>query len=142
MASCDAADVQVRAFSPPFRRARETRTDAIPQPTKKCHADKKGVACPDGWCRSSGVLRKQVVTRVHPWGSDNDTLPPHRPPDWTEEDKKRELAEAVKRRDAFAKEMVPALNGLIALAEKHALALAVDEQERLEELREWLKLLP
>ncbi len=140
MASCDAADVQVKAFSPPFRRARETRTDAIDP--KHCKGGKdKGVPCPEGWCRHTGVLRKQTVTREHPWGSRESTPPEDKTPVWTAADRDRELALAVERRNAFRAAMADKLQAVLDVAKAHPLALGTDEQERIDELKEWLAIL-
>ena len=139
MASCDAADVQLRAFSPPFRRARETRTESIDP--RHCKGEKNNVPCPDGWCRHSGVLRKQTVTRAHPWGSKDSTPPEDKTPTWTEADRARELASAIARRKAFREAILPKLQAVLDVANAHELALAADEQERIRELAEWRDLL-
>lgn len=138
MASCNASDVQVKAFSPPYRRAREARKGSVDE--LYCEAEEKGMArCPDGYCRCTGELRKKVETRDHPWGSPHQDAPVHAPPAMTEAELQAAAAVAAKKRGAARPAMIASLEKLIA--DGKGAAPGMDEEERLRELEEWLAVL-
>ncbi len=140
MPSCDAADVQVKAFSPPFRRARETRKGSTDP--NHCEAEKNGMErCPPGYCRCSGELRKQVETPEHPWGAPESTPKACQAPQWTKAELAARLAKAQTDRKAFRDAVKSAVDQLVRAAQANAGALAEDEAERIRELEEWLALL-
>lgn len=140
MSSCDAKDVQLKAASPVYRRAREARRDAVDE--GYCEAkDRKLEPCPDGWCRCSGTLRRRVETVDHPWGAPHQASKPHQPPPWSKEELRRELDRAEGARRATVKDVLAKLDALVAALEQHGKTLPEDELERLAELVEWRELL-
>lgn len=140
MASCDAADVQVKTFSPPFRRARETRKGGSNEGI--CQAEQEGGArCPDGYCACAERLRRKVVTPVHPWGAPESTPKKWKPLILTAEQMKAEALLADERRDALRDDLIPAVETLVQKARARSNDLGEDELERLIELEEWLALL-
>ena len=140
MASCDAQDVQVKAFSPPFRRAREARAGSTDP--SFCQAEKSGLErCPPGYCRCSGELKKQVETPDHPWGAPESTPKSCTPPKLTKQELEAAVAAAKVQRKALKGGVLPALEQLVQAARAKPGALAEDEAERVRELEEWLALL-
>ena len=136
MASCDAADVQVKMFSPAFRRARETRAS---DNDRFCQAERNGdLRCPEGYCRCSGELRKKVETRDHPWGAPESTPAVCKPPPMTQAELAAAHKAAQDKRAALRAELAPALQALIEKARAKDGVLAPDEAERIAELEEWL----
>ena len=145
MSSCDALDVQVKTQSPPYRRARETRTDSINHDYIKpnyCKAEDMGlVKCPDGWCRCSGALHKQVTTVDHPWGAPDPTPLNPRPSKKTKAELDVEARGAATARAGMRGPLKSALDAVIKTAQANDATLAEDERERIKELEEWFALL-
>lgn len=135
MASCEAHDVQLKAFSPEFLRTREARAD--PKRDALCAAEQDGkTRCPEGFCRCSGVLRPKVETPERPWGVRETEKKPCAPfkNDFDEQGAKD-------RRAALKDGLVTKLREAIAAARAQPGALGADEEERVRELEEWLEVL-